>query len=179
MEADFYVASTTGLSGLAGRFGNGSGYLVVYNAGNWQLYLKNPGISLLAQAAASVTVGQTYHLKLSIRNGVKTFYVDNVSVLSSTDNSVTGIGKPGVYLEGVMTDTTGLQLDYFVATNAPIISSANRIRSNVNSPVLYYASGTPLSAEYDVEADLFVASLGGVTGLAGRDFVGDGLYYVL
>ena len=90
-----------------------------YNAGSWQLLNRhsNGSYTILNTVGASVVAGHTYHLKLSIRNASKTFYVDGVSVLTNVDNGITGAGKAGMWLDGPKTDTTGVHLDNFKATD--------------------------------------------------------------
>ena len=62
-------------------------------------------------------------------------------------------------------------------TGSAAISNANRVRGNATNGV-YYASGTPASADYDVEADLTVLSGVSSAGIAGRMSVAAATYYL-
>jgi hypothetical protein len=87
-----------------------------------------------------------------------------------------------VFVSDSFTDTTGTALGSHTGetgatwTKHPdysgdaVISDANRVRSSsAGGVVIYYASGTPTSAEYDVEADLVVKDVvNAISGVQGR-----------
>src|SRR5579884_327849 len=62
-------------------------------------------------------------------------------------------------------------------TGSAAISNANRLRGNATNGI-YYSSGTPAAADYDVEADLVVQSATSATGIAGRMSVSAATYYL-
>lgn len=59
------------------------------------------------------------------------------------------------------------------------ISDANRARPNSGGSLwdIWYSSGSPATAEYDVEGDLYVASNIGAGGIAGRVYETDNAYF--
>ena len=126
VEADLYYAGAGGGSysmGLCGRLDTSlnSMYHIRYNIGSgyWELYLFDSGTAVALQTVQmALTVGQTYHVKLEIRDALKRVYVDGVPILSSTNNAVTAAGRAGMRCPATMTDTTGIQLDNFQATPA-------------------------------------------------------------
>jgi hypothetical protein len=67
----------------------------------------------------------------------------------------------------------------YVLANDPFITG-NKLRSNVDGEMaLWYASGTPLSAEYDVECEITMVTLGLArkAGVAGRIAAGANTFY--
>lgn len=61
-----------------------------------------------------------------------------------------------------------------------VITDANRLRSNTNSFSIYYASGTPASADYSVAADVLVwPTAPGAVGVIGRASTSVGTYYLM
>lgn len=68
----------------------------------------------------------------------------------------------------------------FNSSSSDKITDANRLRSDVNFKSLYYNSIAPLGVNYDVSADLYVASKVGYAGLVGRlDTATDTYYFVI
>ena len=63
------------------------------------------------------------------------------------------------------------------STGSAKITAAGRLRGDANNTV-YYASAVPPSADYDVEADLFVASNLSLVGLLGRQDPAAFTYYL-
>lgn len=61
---------------------------------------------------------------------------------------------------------------------AAVITSAGRVRGN-GTNALWEASGVPASADYDVEADVYVASLANQAGILGRCSTTAATYYLL
>jgi hypothetical protein len=86
---------------------------------------------------------------------------------------------PGVLLEN-HTGATGATWTKNPAfsTGSAVITNANRVRGGATNGV-YYASGTPAGADYDVEADFYVASVAGSAGLLGRQSASAATYYLL
>jgi lysophospholipase L1-like esterase len=64
------------------------------------------------------------------------------------------------------------------STGSAAISSASRLRGNATNAV-YYSSGSPSSADYDVEADFYVASPSGAAGITLRMSASLATYYLL
>jgi len=85
---------------------------------------------------------------------------------------------PGVLLEN-HTGATGATWTKNPAfsTGSSVITAADRLRGAASNGI-YYASGTPTSADYDVEADFYVASIAGAAGLLGRQSTSAATYYL-
>jgi len=64
------------------------------------------------------------------------------------------------------------------STGSAAITAAGRLRGNAANGV-YYESGVPASADYDVEADFYVASNAGGAGIIGRSSTTAATYYYL
>jgi lysophospholipase L1-like esterase len=117
VEADLYVASVVGSAGLTGRQ-DPTGftfYLLDYEAaGSFHLYTQVAGTAVNTTSfAMALTVGQIYHLRLSMRGGQISCYVNGALVISITDTNITSAGRAGLYLGEADTDSTGFQLDNF------------------------------------------------------------------
>src|SRR3954452_3610694 len=124
VSVDLTVMSNSGAIGVVGRSltsGGDSLYMARYNAATaeWQLVKCTSTICAnLATFPQTLALGSTYHLKLEIRDAAKKLYVDNVLRASSTDNTITQVGKPGIRSgPGVTTSTTGYQHDNFTVDN--------------------------------------------------------------
>ncbi len=105
-------------------FGDGYGARINFSAATVTLF-KEPttgGATQIGSAAKTWTVGTVYVVKLQVRNATKKVFVDGVEVISSTDNSNTGVGKAGLSgapnNAGVSSATIGPLIDSFKATNA-------------------------------------------------------------
>lgn len=77
------------------------------------------------------------------------------------------------------TGATWIKHPNFATGSAVIGDSGTRVRGNANASTIYYASGVPGSADYDVEADLYVASLAHLGGIMGRLSTSASTYYLL
>jgi lysophospholipase L1-like esterase len=64
-------------------------------------------------------------------------------------------------------------------TSNAVISNANRVRANINANSIFYCNGTPATADYDVQCDVFVASNVGNFGIIGRASTNAATYYLL
>lgn len=125
VEADMYAATTAiGEGGIMGRMqtgGNDYGYMWRYqpSTGNWELYKAVAGTyTLLGSSAATLTAGQTYHLKLSMIGRVITGYVDGVQKVQVTDSAVSGMYGASTFTglranTAAATDSTGFHFDNF------------------------------------------------------------------
>lgn len=131
VQSDFVCLSTaltTTYTGVVGRLDTAANtlYLGRYNAGNWQLYKFIAGTAtLLGSFAQTLTLNQTYVVKLGIRTAAKTLTIDGVTQITSADDAVPGIGKGGVRIvDDLATDTGRIHLDNFLVTD---LSAANPI----------------------------------------------------
>jgi hypothetical protein len=120
VQADIYVASVSDAAGVVGRCASSgdSCYLAQYDStsGAWQLY-ETVGYTLLGSFSQSLSVTQTYTIKLQVRNATKKVFIDGVERISSADNSITAKGSGGIQF-GVTSETTGLHVDNFTVVNA-------------------------------------------------------------
>jgi Carbohydrate esterase, sialic acid-specific acetylesterase len=146
VQADLYDASNVGCAGIGSRWniGSANGYFVrTCNGSGLQFYkYANGTLTALGSSIANTfTVGTTASLKLSTRtvngNAVLTVYVNNVSkgVYTDSANPILSANEPAVFFNNNGTtpsDTTGQQLDNFLATDAV---TANAIA--ISSPVSY------------------------------------------
>lgn len=86
----------------------------------WDLVKSVAGsFSTLASVAAGVSAGETHSLLLSMRSQQKSVYVDGQLRIGTVDDSITAAGQVGIGLggSGTASDSTGVHLDNFVATN--------------------------------------------------------------
>jgi Carbohydrate esterase, sialic acid-specific acetylesterase len=146
VQADLYDASNVGCAGVGSRWNirSANGYFVRTCSGSGLQFYKyaNGTLTALGSSIANTfTVGATTTLKLSTRtvsgNAVLTIYVNNISKGVYTDSAspILSAGEPVVFFNNNGTtpsDTTGQQLDNFLATDAV---TANAIA--ISSPVSY------------------------------------------
>lgn len=86
----------------------------------WYLYKVVSGtFTSLGSYAQTLTAGNSYTVKLEIRDAAKKVYVDTVERISSTDNAITAAGRAGFYLwrDLVASNTTGFHLDSITASD--------------------------------------------------------------
>jgi hypothetical protein len=106
VSLDVTILSVIGdTAGPVGRASTGAAtyYFARCNAqaGTVDLYKVVSGTpTLLASAAYTWTVGQTYTIKLELRDAAKKVHVNGVEVLSSADNAITAVGRAGVRFTG-------------------------------------------------------------------------------
>lgn len=120
-----YVASlpaTTSLGMVARQSTSANtGYHGDYSTGNgeWRIYKIVAGSStVLVTSSATLTVGQTYALRFTVRGTTLALYVDGTRVLSTTDSSISAAGRAALRTnQGTVGDAVGLQYDYFKAIN--------------------------------------------------------------
>lgn len=123
VTADYYIAGTGGRwRGVAGRMATAdeSCYAVAQGQtlNTWSLIrMSSDGLTstVLGAYAQTLTIGNTYAVKLEIRDATKKVFIDGVERISSTDNTITAAGRVGVYGRG---GTTNSDLDNFTATDA-------------------------------------------------------------
>lgn len=127
VEADVYVATISTAVGLIGRASTTAGtyYLLDYETGSlaWKLYAIVAGSNVAtASFSQTLTIGATYHVKLSMRGTTITGSVNGSVVLTIVDNNITGIGKAGFFFGGAQTNSTGFHLDNFSGTTANLFA---------------------------------------------------------
>lgn len=150
-EADVYVVSDVGETGIAIRMDAtvDTMYLGRYRkaGGAWELYKVVAGsYTSLGTSSATLSVGSTYHMRLQAVGTAIKLFVDGTAVINVTDSDISAAGGAGVRVTGSGA-TTGYHLDNF------------QVVSVTNASTQYVASGTPASADYDVQADLYVVTM--------------------
>jgi hypothetical protein len=125
VAADLVVVTVVGFNhGICGRMSTSANtfYMARYTSGsNIELYKRVAGTFTVLSSAASgtITAGQTYALKLEIRDAAKKVFLGGVEIVSSTDNAITAAGKVGIRSAGGNTNSsTGGFLDNLTATDA-------------------------------------------------------------
>jgi hypothetical protein len=125
VACDFVVLSSTGMfAGPTARMDTTANtfYHVRFNSTNgvWELFKFVAGVSTsLGQGPAfTYTVGQTYNVKLQIRDAAKKVIVDGVEQVSSADNVITAAGFAGIRWSSGNTNSTGTHFDNYTVTNA-------------------------------------------------------------
>lgn len=121
VEADYRVVTVVaGSVQIAGRLSTSAQteYLARYGDGEWQLFKAVSGsFTLLGSFSQTISAGNTYNLKLEIRDAAKKVYIDSVERISSADNAITADGRAGMTGGFNITNSTGLHVDNFVATD--------------------------------------------------------------
>lgn len=115
VEATLFVASITGYMGITGRMSTSADtmYLARYDqfSTRWELYRAVTGsFTLLGSYNQTLTVNNSYAMRLEIKDSTKKLFVDNVERISSNDNTITAAGRVGIRLL-TATNTTGFHLD--------------------------------------------------------------------
>lgn len=123
VQADLYVASISSAAGLCGRSSTTAGtyYLFDYESGSlaWNLYAISNGSNVAhVSQSASLTIGNTYTMKLSMRGSTINAYVNGVLTLTIVDTTIVNAGTVGFFFGGSSTNTTTFHLDNFSATTA-------------------------------------------------------------
>lgn len=114
--------------------GAGTGWRILKNI--------NGTATVLAQAATSVT--GTKSVKFEIRNATKTLYVDGVSTVSTTDNTITQVGKVGL---GAPDDQSVNSIDNLLAAD-PASSTVSGTAASVLPALTQSATGTFTAPTY-------------------------------
>lgn len=124
VEADFFIASSAVTSvGIFGRLNTTTGengYMIRCSGTDWKLFEVSGGTytQIGATYVGSVTVGQTYHVRLAIRNSVKKVYIDGIERMTATNNAITAAGRVGTRMGTLtQTDAVGIHVDNVKATN--------------------------------------------------------------
>jgi hypothetical protein len=122
VEADLYQISGVDEAGLCGRMETGAAtyYRVNWVNNQWQLWKVVTGTETsLGTYTDSLSNGNTYHVKLEIRDATKKVFIDSVERISSANNDITAAGKAGITSNNSDWGfgTTGRPWDTFVATD--------------------------------------------------------------
>jgi hypothetical protein len=105
----------------------------------WRLFKTVNGTDTsLASAAATLTVGATYRVRLDLVGTALTLSVNGVSTVTATDSSITAKGFAGLQLgtsgtSGTVTNTTGLHADNFRAYPYPGTIAPDSFGSNTGA----------------------------------------------
>ena len=125
VTTDLHVKSNSGAIGVVARSstsGTDSLYMGRYNAAGarWELVKCTTSCTVLDSFAQTLVIGATYAIKLEVRNASKKLYVGGVERASSTDNTITQIGRAGIRSgPGLASATTGYHLDNFNVNPPP------------------------------------------------------------
>ncbi|HXG72832.1 MAG TPA: hypothetical protein VNJ04_19730 [Gemmatimonadaceae bacterium] len=121
VEANYHFLTDLNGQSIIGRLSTAAftGYLFRYSGGAWSFYsVLNGTFTTLSVINAALIAGQTYAIKLEIRDASKKTYVDGVQVNSSTSNTITDAGRVGLREHtGATSATTGKHIDRIWATN--------------------------------------------------------------
>lgn len=124
VECDLYVASKSGQHGIAGRLSTSADtcYRARLDASNNLMLFEKvvAGTNTqLSSTAKTYTIGNTYAIKLEIRDAAKKVFQDGVEVTSSADNAITSAGTAGIRFGSITgaSDSNGVHHDNFVATD--------------------------------------------------------------
>jgi len=191
VEADLLVKSNllgddTGVIGRRNS-SNGNFYLARWDqaSGHWQLAKFN-GLTvgvLASSGATTLTVGETYRVKLEMIGSTLNLYVNGIQTVTATDSSLTTAGNAGIMdgdgaLTGTKTSSTGLHIDNFQVTPSTYPRAADSKGSNTgdykNGVTLGVAGAlggdTNTAAQFDGVNDYvqMVATTGLPTGAAVR-----------
>lgn len=127
VEADFRCVTNTGIAGILIRAAvsgpSVDGYFLQYRVFfGWRLWVFT-GTTLGAQIgstyATEMSDASTVHAKLTVSGSSFTVELDSVSRITGSDSTYSAAGKPGViWTTTTITNSTGVHLDNFVATDA-------------------------------------------------------------
>jgi len=139
MAADMFIASittTTGEMGPSLRLDTAAdtSYISGYRGStlSWVIAKSVAGKgTILASAAATLTVGNTYTLTFSIVGSALTLLVNGVSTVTATDSTITAAGRVGVrFGAGAATDTTSYHLTNLSADDGAMQPNEYQTRQN-------------------------------------------------
>lgn len=125
IEVDLHNISAVDWPGIGGRIdpATDTGYWLNLHSDNvnWRLNKRVAGVDTsLGEFPHDMNPGDNRHLKLQIRDATKKAFVAGVEIISSADNSITGVGKAGIRTQNSDWGfgSTGKTMDNFTATNA-------------------------------------------------------------
>lgn len=133
-------SSVAGVVGRAKASGGGETcYLAIHRIGStrWELQKAVSGTyTSLGTFSQVLATNNTYALTLDITDAAKRLLVDGVERINSGDNAITTADKAGVWLETAVTNTTGMHLDNFVASDAAAGGPIPKRTVNINQAVM-------------------------------------------
>ena len=99
--ADFFANAHGGAVGVFGRCSTTATtcYMARYSYADrrWELARFNAGVlTVLASLSAELDLDHSYNIRLVIKDAYKSFELDGVEILRSTDNTITGAGVAGI-----------------------------------------------------------------------------------
>jgi chitodextrinase len=138
---DIRVVSLTGYATVTGRFLNGAGYEVSIRQGQLGFGHRFATGNYLGYGDTSYqwAVGQTYTVRLEIKNAFKNVYVNGVLKSSFISNDITAAGSVAVNIGGGTTQT-GFQIDSIVASSVEGGAPASLTAQDIGS--VAYAGST-------------------------------------
>ena len=139
----------------------------------------NVGNSTTAAGASVLKVRNSYFETVNTTAGLLNYW--RLGEPSATVSSDTFTGTSGATLQSHTGEIGATWAKHAISATDAVITPNGRIRKSGNtSGALYYSSAVPTSADYTVEADVFVASIlnNDQIGLVGRlDPTGNGTFY--
>lgn len=173
VESELYCASkpASGYTGVAARIDTTAStfYWAIYNFATsaWELRRTVTGTgTLLGSFSQSLTIGQSYTLRLRCFGSTITLFVDGVSRVSVTDGGgISAAGRAGLFTFGAWSDTVGLhhsnieaQIASFmngvgdsVAAGSNATTTENQYRSLVAANYGATVFGTPVGSTQIVD----------------------------
>jgi hypothetical protein len=128
----------------------------------------NVGNATTATSSNVVKVSSSYVATVNATAGLQSYY--RLGEATTSADSMTGTS--GATLQSRTGETAASWTKHPASTADAVLTPAGRLRKNGTSTVtaLYYTSATPASADYTVEADIYVASslAGDSIGIVGR-----------
>jgi parallel beta-helix repeat protein len=159
VSAELTVKSNVGATGVVARAATpDSFYMARYNAatGSWELATCTPNCAILGSYAQTLTVGQTYALRLEVRNAQKRLFVDGVQRASTIDDTITRVGLTGIRQgPGDASATTGYHVDNFSVTmpSADTTITAGPTGPTNNASPSFSFSSTPAGGTFECKLD--------------------------
>ncbi len=128
VDCDFVTKTTVAASDFTtvwARMSTGAetGYRVYYDPGTPEFGLQKVTAGAGTQLdtySAGLSTSTTYHMKFQVRNAAKKFYIDGTQRLTTSDDTITQVGKAGLGWGGGTTggNTIGVHIDNFIVTFA-------------------------------------------------------------
>jgi hypothetical protein len=137
----------------------------------------NVGNAQTATSANVVKVSQSYFNLTSGTSSLVNYWRLGENALASD----TMTGTAGVTLDSRSSGFGTTWTKHAISTGDAVLTPAGRVRkTGTNGGALYYATAVPASADYTVEADIFVASevTNDIAGVVGRVSTGAQTFYV-
>lgn len=157
VECDVFINTKVGsnLTGINGRMSTSvkTMYtLCIDTSGTRLAMFKNVTgtATLLGSATPTLNTGTSYHLKLEMRGTTINGYIDGVLSITVTDSAISATGKPGIWTQGALSNSTGIHIDNFSATNAPAatfnLSPTSIYKASTGNTITLTGTGTAWSA---------------------------------